>query len=547
MLALPSMQRRMRRFERHRNALQEAGELFKVHAWARPIVPRRRRSNNPPAASPNRRPSHSPSVVGGVTAANLSSPRDASARQSARQSIISSQSALIQMAEMTTNAVGVATLDPEAAVTEHALRRCRFAEVDRVKEYEVDDYIDTIEEEEEVDEEDEEEDESDTDESLDNFHTSARNLFAKMGSGVANMSRLTDAAISVIGARPRLSLAEPTLRRLLPPSRRSPNTPDSPTKRKNGLSDYGIQTVASPQTLGLHSLMPLLATGSLRRSSDSVSQMRTSSCRMPTHLSPTSLEASKSALRPASVSPHPPQSPLTPRPSPVSCSPRLSPSSPSPPNPSPVSSITLTDRPVVTEYTLSGPYDDSLQTETNVFTSDELVNVPRPSQIFGNCEVSISEKQLAEENVSVIIYPLKHDSSKSTELTEVGSYYDVEAKEQQVIQLTNDNFASTSNETAMDTPSSLADTSVDKINDSGMELSARSAQKHREAIWEARMKFFHSGPQPKLHSRSPLMLRRFVCDPENDYSNMNTPEGETKSSTWPKRRQRESSTSMLSD
>lgn len=59
-------------------------------------------------------------------------------------------------------------------------------------------------------------------------------------------------------------------------------------------------------------------------------------------------------------------------------------------------------------------------------------------------------------------------------------------------------------------------------SDDGHGVDGRSdspPRSQREVIWEARARFFHTSdasPHGVLNSRSPLMLRRFVLDPEND-------------------------------
>ncbi|CAD5223535.1 unnamed protein product [Bursaphelenchus okinawaensis] len=736
MLALPSMQQRMRRFERHRNALQQAGELFKVQAWMRPMGRRHKKGDLRHADAPSvdiasRAEPPTLSLPAQVPVKKLSNRAMVPARVgSNRAPNLSSQSALMQMAEMSTNAVGVATLDPEAASQQHSIRRCRFAEEQSVKEYEVEDAYEHEENEEEETDEDED---TESDDSSEEFHASAKNLFARVGCGVANMSRLTDAAISVIGARPRLSLAEPTLRKLLPPSKRPANIPDTPNRRKSGIPQLETVEVCSPQTLGLASLMPLLATGSLRRCSDSVSQMRTNSCRMASNqsLSPNAFDVKKHSLRPSSANMMGQTfgSPMTPRATPTT-------SFTSPEG----SCNELTDRPCVVDehvvdhenfhlssnqekspeylcsdyvplqdyeeestdvtevskgeegeaksekgeatakegdakqqafikestdlvhYSQSSPLDETqhgesisansllkdapegeahkleatvMKANTTLETAMEGMTASETAQLedeimrsftdprvkrhidddkknsvssqsnqlyFSTPQTPVDTKKSSQrtdrvsdegerlgdgnEHSQVRTMTKKNDDKKDDDemdhdcdgkakgmavkaetrvdkaKTSLSSSEGInssnnapvkrlhtEAIHGQDQQAINPDDASTtavkntrsmsneilmsyqqpsytmSHSTSKDPPTSETHSDYESDRkeiideETGLKISARSAQKHREEIWEARMKFFQTGPQPVLSSRSPLMLRRFVCDPINDPEN----------------------------
>ncbi|CAD5232983.1 unnamed protein product [Bursaphelenchus xylophilus] len=571
MLALPSMQRRMRRFERHRSALQQAGELFKVQAWMRPMVRRHGAKKGGEHAKRAELPQPDPATRNPLPALTLAAPAKKLSTR-APSSVLSSQSALLQMAEMSTNAVGVATLDPEAAATQQqSVRRCRFADEQNVKEYEVEE---ASEQEENEEEDESDEDESDSDDSMDEFHASARNLFARVGCGVANMSKLTDAAISVIGARPRLSLAEPTLRKLIPPSRRTLQTPETPNRRKSGIPQFEPIEVCSPQTLGLASLMPLLATGSLRRCSDSVSQMRTNSCRVPSpnQLSPNDIDLKRQALRPSSANPLSPPSvgsTMTPRPTPTGSFISREGSSPEVPDRPLVEDEQVVDHvrfhmseneeglvefkceeyvateaeeEVVAEEEKGRVLEESLDeqdAETHQEYKEQLEDEENASETEE--EEDLSPRAFSDERVRRLIdddeKKLSHDSThlQASEAlvilrdhhspapsTNLPSTLEMTAKKrdpqiegaQELKSPACDMSHSTSNDrTTIETPSSYE---PEEEEPNGLKLSARSAQRHREEIWKARMVFFQTGPQPILNARSPLMLRRFVCDPLND-------------------------------
>jgi hypothetical protein len=529
MLALPTIEKRMRRFERHQKAVQEAGELFNRISFARTLfVPRAMGILSAQSyLLSSVASSTSPSLTNLHT--RLTSPQlnNKSARLSPATSPFSKNEIMRRKSmglgwvdSPLTREMRRQSQNPSAiASTTHALssvcfsavaaasvseneatpRRCRFSSFTETKEYDVDydesdkpnQGAEEYEEEEVIEEVDEDEDESGTDEFFedDDFsihekdnRSTAKQLFSKVGSGIQN---LTDAAVAAIGSRHRLSLAEPTIRRISQNRKLGIN---QSTPRNSFLGH------SPSQALGFTSLFPLLASHeSFRRSSDSASQtIRSKSTvgfnirQTPSNLFGNSITI-ENDLRPFSTS-------LT---------------------TSPEASQTLTPR--ASPATLTSPLllhrgSDAAKSSISATSNSYLTFSPCGRSLSARSSPRGSANISSEELVLSVANFGREDSLNIDDslLASIVSPSDT---------------TTTTIAAEISTPlTSPTQESVLTIQSNGHDLERKSStirrcRKTREKIWQQRANFFQSGnyaTEPLIHSNSPLMLRRFVLDVDND-------------------------------
>ncbi|KAI6218515.1 Dopamine D2-like receptor [Aphelenchoides fujianensis] len=487
MLALPTIQKRMRRFDRHQRAVHEAGDHFGRAFLLLPPTIGGGLSKSPPLATSNApAPARSPLPI--ANSLLPTSPATANGRR--RSSRMVSPVSLSSTTHALTSAIVAAAApvaDRESGEAPNSGRRCRFSSVDRVTEYEVesDEQHESVESEyEDEDEEDEaetsDEDEFDDFSSTDERPNSARTFMARVGCGIST-------AVSAIGARPRLSLAEPTLRRFVPS--RKLGVEQQPTNSARG-SFLGPSTT---QTLGLSSLMPLLASHeSFRRCSDTISQkMRSNSTAgcdsarsAPIALTGSTLRAENGRLHEGSAALRPfSTSPTANRPGLLT--PRTSPAFPSDSTPS-----EQEERRSPTEiFTFSNALSPTTTARSDLSFHTSVTSPDPTDELILNVE-SIPHRPHA------VLSPAATVATTTTTLGPNAS----------------SPLASPTTPPAPLSPAALLEAERPSST-------VRRCRAHRERIWAARMKFFRSGDyaaDPVLHERSPLMLRRFVLDANND-------------------------------
>lgn len=528
MLALPTIQKRMRLYGRHEKAIKEAGEkeFFSRSSFVRKLFNPRSvnllsgqnyllssvstsstnllslNTNNrrsiprlPSAESPlfeletDRRKS-----LAGLSSSLRKNQRETS--QGLSPSDISPSTHILSSACVST--VAAVAMSENSLNDEPTTRKCRFSSFAETKEYDIDseeDKRDHLDEDE--GEEDEQEDESGSDELFDEECLSddrpthnlsaAKNLLSKVGSGI-----LTIAAAASIGSRHRLSLAEPSIRRFVPPLRKF-----GIDQASSARGSFLVQ--ATPQTLGLSSLVPLLTSHeSFRRCSDGISHtIRSKSTTVlgPSHQtqSPSFINDISNNLRPFSTSPTTRPDlwqTITPRASPA-IFPSPTPSSLMPCRESDAarSSLSTTSNSYFTFSTCGPSMSARSSLNTPAFGEELVLDVT-------------NFKQSADEEGDPLVSVLSPTETATTIVP-----------------------ADTS--TPLISPSKSAtqeslSTLQGERPKNGVERQSstiRRSQKHREKIWQARANFFRSGAyadEPVIHSKSPLMLRRFVLDVEND-------------------------------
>ncbi|KAI6186322.1 Dopamine D2-like receptor [Aphelenchoides besseyi] len=495
MLALPTIQQRMRRFDRHQRAVHEAGDSFGRAFLLQSIYVglgggKNKASNSVPARSSV--PAISSSTLMPISPTNTRTRR--ASRAISPASITSATHALTSafIDGSTPLVVGDSVSNNENGEVPTSGRKCRFSNVE-VNEYEVE--IDSEDEslESEYSEDEDEElytsEEDDDFDLLDHRPNSARTFMARVGCGITN-------AVSVIGARPRLSLAEPSLKRFVPS--RKFGVDQAPRSARG--SFLGQST---PQALGLSSLMPLLASHeSFRRCSDTISQNirsnSTAGCDT-SRSAPTAPSSSFAAengqlysgrsqglLRPFSTSPTSNRFAL-----------------PSAPRTSPA----VLD-PESIENLME---DEELKSPTEVFTFSATLSpsaTARSELSFPSDRVEANRSDELILNVANIanqtqfVLDSKHSTQNfvlppaATTTTTLG--------------------ATTS--TPLVSPTTPPPPSLDEQSMASERPSstARRCRAHRERIWAARERFFRNATDPVLHDHSPLMLRRFVLDVSND-------------------------------
>lgn len=534
MLALPTIQKRMRRFERHQKAVFEAGELFNRASFARTLFMPRAvgllsaqsyllssvASSTPPTqsnfdhtqlispktnnkSSSRLSPIPSPLFLNNDTARRKSlalisspSPRKQQRRpsQNINPSIISSATHALSSACV--SAVAAVSVSESPSKNETIPRRCRFSSFAETKEYDVDSeddkrsqVMDEIEDETEDGDEDEEsgsdeffDDEDFSSEDRSNNFATAKQLFSKVGTGIQN-------AAAAISSKHRLSLAEPNLRGFKPAVRKLGMNQASSARN----SFLGQST---PQALGLSSLMPLLASHeSFRRCSDSVSQnVRSNSTAgiearqiMPiAHEKPNKIQNNS---RPFSTSPTVrPETwqTLTPRTSPAIFT-------------SPTHSASLMP------HRESDTARSTISTTNNSYFS--FSTCPSVNSLSISARSSINTSILNEELVLTV------ENFKSHEIKQ-------QIKEEILASILSPTETTTTTipgepSTPLASPSKSPtnqNIQEDQLSLEQQNSTIRRSHSSREKIWEARAKFFRT----EIHSKSPLMLRRFVLDVEND-------------------------------
>lgn len=521
LLALPTIQRRIRLYDRHARSIAEAGDrdLFRALLLLPPSISStiggsqsgitsRRTGSGATTVSGHE---HASCVPGTQTSPSASAsatwlPMPSSGPRRQRRATLSPVGA--------THALGHAIVAVTAAAdTERpaSARRCRFSSIDRVAEYDVESDVEdepsprsqslAVEDEEELltDEvtEEDEETSDDEDDLYDEFAMnherphSARTLFARVGCGLSS-------AVSAIGARPRLSLAEPSLRRFIP-SRKS-GIDQSMSARASTRSSFMCQS--TPQQLGLHSLMPLLAASShesFRRCSDSISAtIRSSNSTADTLRSAPAAGCNHTAnglingadhsgrLRPFSTSPtaRPAALPLTPRPSFA------------------VATNTIGNA-------LQPSLNGASSPDCGLFSVSAVVT-PRSSCSSCHVGASVSPELVRERNELILNVAHMAQATHSTfgiqhDVVTPGARFTVTP----VNENASANMMSVNTRTAPF--SSVCKSPVGSLRRQSSTI-IRSRE-HRERIWAARARFFRDADY-----NSPLMLRRFVLDVANDTS-----------------------------
>ncbi|KAI6213135.1 Dopamine D2-like receptor [Aphelenchoides besseyi] len=495
MLALPTIQQRMRRFDRHQRAVHEAGDTFGRAFLLQSIYVgfgggKIKASNSVPARSSV--PAISSSTLMPISPTNTRTRR--ASRAISPSSITSATHALTSafIDGSTPLAVGNSVGNVENGEVPTSGRKCRFANVE-VNEYEVEtDSEDESLDSEYSEEEDEElytSEEDDDFDLLDHRPNSARTFMARVGCGITN-------AVSVIGARPRLSLAEPSLKRFVPT--RKFGVDQAPRSARG--SFLGQST---PQALGLSSLMPLLASHeSFRRCSDTISQKIRSNSTVGCDTSRSAPTAPSSSfvaengqlysgrsqglLRPFSTSPTSNRFAL-----------------PSAPRTSPA---------VLDPESIENLMDEEeLKSPTEVFTYSATLS---PSAT-ARSELSFSSDRVEANRSDELILNVANIPNQT--------HFVLESKRSTQNSVLSPTTTTTTTLAATISTPLASPTTPPPLSPGEQSMvserpssTARRCRAHRERIWAARERFFRNAVDPVLHDHSPLMLRRFVLDVSND-------------------------------